>query len=270
MWRAIITLTTDFGYRDPLVGMMKGIILGINPDVNIVDISHGIEKYNIKEAAITIGMSFRLFPSRTIHVVVTDPGVGSMRRPILVATEDYYFIGPDNGVFSMVYNEAERIEVIHLTAEHYFLPDRSMTFHGRDIFAPVAAWLSKGVMITNFGEPVSDYTTIHIPKPSMPVKNAIEGEIIYIDHFGNAISNIRYSDLAPFMDQDSDNKGLRIVMKGKQIGIKDYYAQAEDKELYALLNSMNYLELFVYRGDASKEHDIKVGDRIGVISVKDR
>lgn len=268
MRRPIITLTTDFGYRDPFIGIMKGIILGINPDVNIVDISHGVEKYNIREAAITIGMSYRYFPLRTIHVVVTDPGVGSMRRPILVATEDYYFIGPDNGVFSMVYNEAEKVEVIHLTAEHYFLSDRSMTFHGRDIFAPVSAWLSKGVMIANFGETISDYRTIHISKPSMPTKNAIEGEIIYIDRFGNAISNIRHSDLAPLMDQGSDNKGLRIIMKGGQIEIKDYYAQAEDRKLYALLNSMKYLELFVYRGDASKEHDIKIGDRIGVISLK--
>lgn len=265
MRRSIITLTTDFGYRDPLSGIMKGIILGINPEVTIVDISHGVEKYNIKEAALTIGMSYRNFPAGTVHVVVTDPGVGSSRRPILVATEDYYFIGPDNGVFSVVYDEAERREVIHLTAEHYFLPDRSMTFHGRDIFAPVAAWLSKGVTITNLGDPVSDYSTIHIPKPAMPTKNTIEGEIIYIDHFGNAISNIKYSDLISLMGEGGDKKGLKVLMKGRQIEIKDYYAQAEDRDIYAILNSMNYLELFVYRGDASKEFNIKVGDSIGVI-----
>lgn len=267
MPRPVITLTTDFGYRDPLSGIMKGVILGINPDVEIVDITHGIERYNIREAALTIGMSYRHFPSRTIHVVVTDPGVGSMRRPILIATEDYYFVGPDNGVFSIIYDEVERFEVIHLTAEHYFLPDRSMTFHGRDIFAPVAAWLSKGIAIANFGEPVTDYSKINIPRPSMPAKNVIEGEIIYIDHFGNAISNIRYSDLAPFLE-GNDRKALKIVMKGRQIEMKDYYAQAEDRGLYALLNSMNYLELFVYRGDASKEHNIRVGDSIGVIAAK--
>lgn len=261
----IITLTTDFGYKDPLSGIMKAVLLRINPDIRIVDISHGIERYNIREAALTIGMSYSHFPPRTIHVVVTDPGVGSSRRPILVSTEDYYFIGPDNGVFGVIYNEAQRLEVIHITAEHYFLPERSMTFHGRDIFAPVAAWLSKGTAITNLGEPISDYVKIHIPTPSMPTKNTIEGEIIYIDHFGNAISNIKYSDLAPFMDKDN-KKGLKVVMKGKQIEIKEYYAQAEDKELYAILNSMNYLELFVYRGDASKEHNIKIGDSIGVIA----
>lgn len=265
MPRPIITLTTDFGYCGPLTGIMKGIILGINPDARIVDITHGVEKYSIREAAITIGMSYSQFPSRTIHVVVTDPGVGSSRRPILVSTEDYHFIGPDNGVFSVIYNEAQRLEVIHLTAEHYFLPERSMTFHGRDIFAPVAAWLSKGTAIANLGEPVSDYVKIHIPAPSMPTKNTIEGEIIYIDHFGNAISNIRYSDLALLIDQ-VNKKGLKVVMKGKQIEIKEYYSQAEDRGLYAILNSMNYLELFVYRGDASKEHNINIGDSIGVIA----
>lgn len=265
MRRSIITLTTDFGYRDPLSGIMKGIILGINPEVTIVDISHGVEKYNIKEAALTIGMSYRNFPAGTVHVVVTDPGVGSSRRHILVATEGYYFIGPDNGVFTMVYDEAERLEVIHLTAEHYFLPDRSMTFHGRDIFAPVAAWLSKGVTLTNLGDPVSDYSTIHMPKPTMPTKNTIDGEIIYIDHFGNAISNIKYSDLISLMGEGGDKKGLKVLMKGRQIEIKDYYAQAEDRDICAILNSMNYLELFVYRGDASKEFNIKVGDSLGVI-----
>lgn len=265
MRRSIITLTTDFGYRDSLSGIMKGIILGINPEVTIVDISHGVEKYNIKEAALTIGMSYRNFTAGTVHVVVTDPGVGSSRRPILVATEDYYFIGPDNGVFTMVYDEAERLEVIHLTAEHYFLPNRSMTFHGRDIFAPVAAWLSKGVTITNLGDPVSDYSTIHMPKPTMPTNNTIDGEIIYIDHFGNAISNIKYSDLISLMGEVGDKKGLKVLMKGRQIEIKDYYAQGEDRDICAILNSMNYLELFVYRGDASKEFNIKVGDSLGVI-----
>jgi S-adenosylmethionine hydrolase len=260
--RPIITLTTDFGYRDPLSGIMKGVILGINPDAKIVDISHGIERYNIREAALTIGMSYNQFPSRTIHVVVTDPGVGSTRRPILVLTDDYYFIGPDNGVFSIIFNENERHEVIHITAEHYFLKERSKTFHGRDIFAPVAAWLSKGIDVRNFGETISDYAKIHIPEPSRPVKNAIEGEIIYIDHFGNAISNIRYSDMAELMDK----KGLRIVTKGRQVDMKEYYCQAEDRGLYAIINSMNYLELFVYRGDASKEYDLKVGDSIGVIA----
>lgn len=262
----IITLSTDFGYKDPLSGIMKGVILSINPQANIVDITHGINKYNVREAALTVGMSYRQFPPRTIHVAVTDPGVGSSRRPILVATDNYYFVGPDNGIFSVVYNENERLEVLHITAEHYFLSDRSATFHARDIFSPVAAWLSKGVASSNFGEPVSDYVKFPFPVPSTPTKTTLEGEIIHVDHFGNAISNIKSGHLE--MLRNANPKGeLRIVAKGKQIELKEYYSQAEDRELYALINSMDYLELFVYRGTASKTFELKVGDSVGVMLV---
>src|SRR3972149_10871990 len=132
---SVITLTTDFGHKDPFVGIMKGVILNINPFVNIVDITHEISPQNILEAAITMEMSFESFPYKTINVVVVDPGVGSNRRPILVITEHAYFIGPDNGVFSLIYNSKnETLKVIHLTSEHYFMPDKGPTFHGRDIF----------------------------------------------------------------------------------------------------------------------------------------
>lgn len=264
--KPIITLTTDFGYRDPLVGIMKGVILSINPDVNIVDITHGISKYNVREAALTIGMSYHQFPSSTIHVVVTDPGVGSARRPIMVVTEDYYCIGPDNGVFSLIYSESERCEVLHLTADHYFMRDKSTTFHGRDIFAPVASWLSKGVIPSKFGDPVTDFVKLPFPVPSMPTKTTLEGEVIHIDHFGNAITNIKVSDLK-LLRSASEKGVLRIVAKGKQVPFKQYYSQAEDKGLYALINSMNYLELFIYRGDAASEFNLKVGDTLGVMIV---
>ena len=262
----IITLTTDFGYRDPLAGIMKGVILSINPDVNVVDITHGITKYHVREAALTIGMSYHEFPSGAIHVVVTDPGVGSERRPIMVVTENYYFIGPDNGVFSIVYSESERCEVLHLTADHYFMRDKSMTFHGRDIFAPVASWLSKGVTSSKFGDPVSDFVKISFPVPSMPTKTTLEGEVIHIDHFGNAITNIKVQDLK-LLRSASDKGVVRIVAKGKEIPFREYYSQAEDKGLYALINSMNYLELFIYRGDAASEFNIRVGDTLGVMLV---
>jgi len=187
----IITLTTDFGYRDPFVGIMKGVILNINPLANIIDITHGISPQNIMEAAFTIEMSFASFPSKTIHVVVVDPGVGSVRRPILVITDHYYFIGPDNGIFSQIYNLSESLNVIHLTAEHYFMAQISSTFHGRDMFAPAAAWLSKGINVSNFGDPIDDYVNMPISVPVMPTKNIIEGEVIYIDLFGNVITNIK-------------------------------------------------------------------------------
>lgn len=262
----IITLATDFGYKDPLSGIMKGVILGINPGTNIVDITHGINKYNIREAALTVGMSYRQFPLNTIHVAVTDPGVGSSRRPILVVTENYYFVGPDNGIFSVVYSESQRCGVIHITSEHYFLRNRSATFHARDIFAPVAAWLSKGIVSSNFGEPITDYVKLPLPVPTMPTKTTVEGEIIHIDHFGNAITNIKATYLDMLRNAKPEGK-LKIVAKGKQVEFKEYYSQAEDRDLYALINSMDYLELFVYRGNASTEFELKVGDTFGVMLV---
>src|SRR3990172_4708747 len=191
----VITLTTDFGYKDPLAAIMKGVILGINPSVNIVDITHLVGKYQVREAALIIGMSYREFPARSIHVAVTDPGVGSPRRPLLVEAEGHYFIGPDNGVFSMVYLEAGTFRATHLTSTHYFGPKRSTTFHGRDIFAPVAAWLSKGIESSKFGEPITDFVKFDIPSPSFSSANALEGEVIYIDTYGNAITNIRVKDI---------------------------------------------------------------------------
>ena len=263
----IITLSTDFGYIDPLSGIMKGVILSINPETHIVDITHGINKYNVREAALILGMSYRQFPPRTIHVAVADPGVGSSRRPIMVVTENYYFVGPDNGIFSVVYNECERFEVIHITAGHYFLGDRSATFHAKDIFSPVAAWLSRGIIASNFGEPVTDYVKLPFPVPTMPTKTTVEGEIIHIDHFGNAITNIRSTYLDMLRNAKPDFR-LKIVAKGKQVAMKEYYSQAEDKDLYALINSMDYLELFVYRGNATKQFELKVGDTLGVMLVE--
>jgi S-adenosylmethionine hydrolase len=260
----IITLTTDFGYRDPLTGIMKGIILGLNPGVRIVDITHGIQKYDVREAALIIGMGFRDFPLGSIHVVITDPGVGSSRRPILVAAEDHYFVGPDNGLFSVIYHETERLRVFHITAEHYLRRERSTTFHGRDIFAPVAAWLSRGIDPANFGEEITDYVKLRFPSPSMPTGSTLEGEVIYIDTFGNAMTNIRRKDIDALRSLKPAGK-MRIVSKGKEIAFKEYYSQAEDKELYALINSMDYLELFVFRGDSSRDFGMRIGDTIGIM-----
>lgn len=261
---SLITLSTDFGYKDPLSGIMKGVIFGINPRANIVDLTHDINQFNVREAALSIGMSYHHFPPSSIHVVITDPGVGSSRRPILVVTKEYFFVGPDNGIFSVVYGESDYLEVIHITAEHYFLPDRSTTFHGRDIFAPVAAWLSKGILASNFGEPIEDYVKFALPVPAMPTKRTLEGEVIHIDHFGNAITNIKTENLNRLRSARGDGT-LKIVAKGREIEMKGYYGEVEDRELYALINSMDYLELFVYRGDAAREFELNVGDTIGVI-----
>jgi S-adenosylmethionine hydrolase len=261
----IITLTSDFGYKDPFVGIMKGVILGINPFVKIVDITHGISPQNIIEAAITIEMSFKSFPRKTIHVVIIDPGVGSARRPILVITDHYYFIGPDNGVFSQIYKlKDETITVIHITSEHYFLPDRSTTFHGRDIFAPVAGWLSRGVDSSKFGETISDYRTISIPAPVISDENIIECEVIYIDCFGNVTTNIK-AELIDKILRKKIFRSHKVIFRGKEAPFKTHYAEAEDEGLYSLINSFGYLELFVKNGSASYEFDIAVGEKVKLI-----
>lgn len=264
MGSPIITLTTDFGYQDPFVGIMKGIILDINPFAAIVDITHGISPQNILQAAITIEMCYRYFPPETIHVVVVDPGVGSARRPIIVTNDYCNFIGPDNGVFSLVYNSSERYHVLHVTAEHYFLPERSSTFHGRDIFAPVAAWFSRGISLEKFGEPIGDFTTISTPVPHVVKKNVLEGSVIYIDRFGNAITNIKTQAIEEL--RGSHPKGtLKVVVKGKEAPLKQHYSEAEDAGLYALINSFGYLELFVYKGSASSHFGMAVGGKVSVV-----
>ncbi len=261
----IITLTTDFGYKDPFVGIMKGVILNINPLANIVDITHDISPQNILEAAFAIEMSFESFPPKTIHVVVVDPGVGSVRRPILVITGHHYFVGPDNGIFSRIYNLMhETLTVIHITAEHYFLPQRSSTFHGRDIFAPMAAWLSRGINVSNFGNPITDYVNIPIPVPVVSKENTIEGDVIYIDRFGNAITNIQTQKIEELLGSNPEGR-LRVIIKGKEAPLKNYYSEAEDNGLYSLINSFGYLELFAHMGNASSDFGIAVDEKVSVI-----
>jgi S-adenosyl-L-methionine hydrolase (adenosine-forming) len=260
----IITLTTDFGYKDPYVGIMKGVIFGINPAVKIADLCHEISPQNIMEASFAIETSFSYFPHKAIHVVVVDPGVGSMRRPILVATDHHYFIGPDNGVFSRIYPLTENITVIHITSEHYFLPQKSATFHGRDIFAPAAAWLSRGIDILNFGDPVLDYVTLPVPVPVSPSRNILEGEIIYTDRFGNLTTNISAGQID---DLGSRNpvKQTKILVKGREAPLKTHYAEVRDKELYSLINSFGYLELFTNGSSAASDFGLAVGEKVGII-----
>lgn len=266
--KPIITMTTDFGLKDPFVGIMKGVIMGINPDAQIIDISHNISRYNIFEASHVIFLSYKYFPQGTIHIVVVDPGVGSSRRALMVVTKDYYFIGPDNGVFTPIFEELKTdfLKVIHLTSLHYFLPVRGSTFHGRDIFAPAAAWLSKGIDSTKFGEQITDYVTISSIKSTIEDGRIIKGSIISIDGFGNAITNITEDNLRELTDIVYRDK-FRIIYKGRELTIKNYYAEAEESSLSAIINSFGHLEIFVYKGSASEAFDIKIEDSISVMLI---
>src|ERR1700741_2820226 len=162
---AIITLTTDYGTSDHLAGTLKGVILKINPDATIVDITHNVTPYDLLDGALAIGSAYSYFPARTIHVVVVDPGGGTDRRPLLVSGETQYFVAPDNGVLSLVYEREESLLVRHANVEHYYLQPVSKTFHGRDIFAPIAAWLSKGSQASAMGEEITEYKKFAMPKP---------------------------------------------------------------------------------------------------------
>jgi len=259
----VITLTTDFGSKDPFVGIMKGVILTINPAAKIIDITHEISPQNILEASYAIQASYGYFPHRTIHIVVVDPGVGSSRRPLLISVGQYYFVGPDNGIFSRIYEIEENAEVIHVNATHYFLSQESTTFHGRDIFAPVGAWLSKGISISKFGDPVEDYVSIPKPVPVIHSDKSIEGEVVYIDRFGNLITNIPEQSIKK-MIQSAADKSIQVQVKTLAIPMKNFYAESTDEGLYAIINSFGHLELFVNKGNASVNYSITVGEKVGV------
>ncbi len=261
----IITLTTDFGYKDPFAGVMKGVILNINPQAEIVDLTHGIRRHDIKEASFIAGMNYSYFPKSTIHVVVVDPGVGSARRPLIVCADDHYFIGPDNGVFSQVYAGNEgKLQVVHITSDQYFLNAESPTFQGRDVFAPVAGWLSKDPDIERFGKTITDYRAIPLPSPAMPGERSLKGEVILIDVFGNAITNIRSADAARICGH-AKARSFRVYFHGSEVPFMKFYAQAEDQKLCALFNSSDYLEMFVNEGNASSQYSISVGDVVEVV-----
>lgn len=246
----IITLLTDFGLEDNFVGVMKGVILGINPDVSIVDITHNVRQHNIMEAAFLLKGSYRFFPKGTIHLVVVDPGVGSHRKAIIVKTRDYYFIGPDNGVLSLAL-EGQRVErVINITNEKYFLKPVSNTFHGRDVFTPVASYLSKDIPLERFGEEIRGYKKLDIPK----FKSG-KGQVIYIDRFGNLITNIP--------------KGMsgKIQFKGISIDkISSSYAEVRIGKPLAIFGSFGYLEIGVNQRSAEDYFKAKVGDVVRIVN----
>src|ERR1700730_17077219 len=192
---AIITLTTDYGTNDHLVGTLKGVILRINPEATIVDITHNVAAYDLLDGALAIGAAFSYFPPRTIHVVIVDPGVGTERRPLLVSGDNQYFVAPDNGVLSLVYERDANIVVRHANVEHYYLQPVSKTFHGRDVFGPVAAWLAKSGQTAAMGDVIEDYKKFAMPRPKA-VNGTLKGVVLRVDAFGNLVTNFRLDDLS--------------------------------------------------------------------------
>ena len=249
MSNAIITLTTDYGTNDHLVGTLKGVILKINPEATIVDITHGVAPYDLLDGALAIGSAYAYFPPRTIHIVVVDPGVGTERRPLLVSGDNQYFVAPDNGVLSLVYERNTNVVVRNATAEHYYLQPVSNTFHGRDIFAPIAAWLSKGWQTAAMGEEIQDYKKFALPKPKA-ANGVVKGVVLRVDSFGNLITNFRSEDL-PEAARTKGNLELQVGTQSVK-RLVDTFARGENAEPIAFVGSSGYIEIAVNKGNAAK------------------
>ena len=255
----IITLTTDYGTDDHLVGVLKGVILKINPEVQIVDITHGVTPFDLLDGAMAIANAYAYFPPRTIHVVVVDPGVGTERRPLLVSGQNQYFIAPDNGVLSAVYEKEQNFVVRHLTAEHYFLQPVSKTFHGRDIFAAVAGWLSKNWQPASMGEGITDFKRFALPRPK-EADGLLKGVVLKVDSFGNLITNLRSEDLPEGALEKGEIKlqvGNHAVSKLVQT-----FANGNAGEAIAYLGSSGLVEIGVNKGSASKTLGIGRGTAV--------
>lgn len=249
--RPIVTLTTDFGINDHFVGTMKGVILNIAPQAEIVDICHSVQAFDVLDGALAVAQSYTYFPVGTIHVVVVDPGVGSARRPILVSTERHYFVAPDNGVLSLVYSREDRIRVRHITGEHYFLHPVSTTFHARDLFAPVAGWLAKGVDSGKFGEEISDYVRLNAPRPKLADERTLRGVVLKVDRFGNLVTNFTPSDV-PALFKPNPPAFKIVIGKSEITEMHSNYAEGTPNEIFAILGSMGYLEIASNRAPAAQ------------------
>jgi S-adenosylmethionine hydrolase len=275
---SIITLTTDFGYDDAYVAAVKGAILSTNPEANIIDISHSIEPQNILQAAFILSVAYRYFPKQTIHTAIVDPSVGSERQGIILKTPSAFFVAPDNGILSYIIDDLflvesrsltehannlkeivfkAGLEAVAITDPRFWRHPVNPTFHGRDIFAPVAAGLSLGISLYEFGEKINSLHVLPIPKPSLDPDGNLVGLVLHIDRFGNLITNIKNNDLP--------GKDIMIAVAGQCIqGISDYYAQNEG--VMAIVGSSGYLEVSLRDGSACDFLGMVVGDEIKVIS----
>jgi S-adenosylmethionine hydrolase len=259
--RPLITLLTDFGERDCFVASMKGVILSINPVATIVDLSHQIAPHQIHEAGYFLKSCFRYFPEGTIHVAVVDPGVGTARRPALVSTTRGFFIGPDNGLFSEIYEEEAAAEVRRIDNRQYRLNTAGSTFDGRDVFAPAAAWLSRGVPKEMFGPVIHDPVRRFLVGLAWQDESLI-GRIVSVDRFGNLISNLRREDVdaAKFRAQQS---AVLIHVGACTIeGMVANYSEGSPDEPRALFNSDGYLEVFLREGSAAERLNCRTGEQV--------
>jgi S-adenosyl-L-methionine hydrolase (adenosine-forming) len=260
---SFITLTTDFGLKDGFVGTLKGVIWNIYPQAQIADISHNITSQNVLEGAFALWRAYSFFPDGTVHVAVVDPGVGTQRRPIAARLGKYYFVGPDNGLFTPIIDEVGRnagpVEFVHLDNPKYWLPNVSHTFHGRDIFAPVAAYLAKGIPLAELGSAITAPVRLKLPKPEKTA-TGWRAHVTIIDTFGNCTTDLPASFVL-------DRENIRFRLRGREThGLVESYGHRNPGDLVALVDSENYIEIAIVNDSATKVLGAQVGDVVDVIT----
>ena len=261
---SLVTLLTDFGETDYFVPSMKGVMLGINSQVRIVDLSHRIPPHGIEQAAFFLKSCYEYYPDGTVHVVVVDPDVGSDRRALLVSTSRYFFIAPDNGVLSYILKEEASVEVRAIENKQYRLDSAGATFDGRDLFAPSAAWLTKGQTPGSYGKLIYDYVTLPDDSPKMN-NQVLQGKIAYIDHFGNAITNITSTEMETFRSVTKQEITGLTVGELTIKGLKTYYGEGATGLPELIMNSNGHLEIFVKQGRAADRCSLHLGQKVELI-----
>lgn len=262
---SIITLLTDFGSQDYFVGAMKGVILSVNPEALIVDLTHEIPPQDIEAAAFNLLAVYRDFPAGTIHVAVVDPGVGSTRRPILIECGEQFFVGPDNGIFSWICEREGKCRAIHLTNEKFFRHPVSATFHGRDIFAPVAAALASGISADEFGDEVDDCVSLNPLNPIVASDGSIAGRLIHIDRFGNCITNLTHEHFS----EDQVTSGATLRINGREVSsLRKFFSEPATggDDLFCIFGSAGFLEIAARNSSAATVLNAHRGNAVTLIA----
>ena len=261
----IVTITTDFGFSDPYLGMMRGVMLQINPALRFVELSCNVGTFSVLEGAFALNFAYRCFPKGSIHLVVVDPGVGSARKPLLVSSADYHFIAPDNGILSLVYAGEKRCQVREIANPEYFRHPVSDTFHGRDIFGPAAAWLSRGVEPERFGPLLSEYVRIEVPSPSF-AGGVLRGRVMYVDRFGNLITNIDRQCWERCRRQGGRGD-FYLQLGGVGVGrlVNSYQGLSGKGEPFMLFGGTGYLEVALCRQRADEALGCTVGEPVRIV-----
>jgi S-adenosylmethionine hydrolase len=257
--KPMITLLTDFGLQDHFVAAMKGVMLSLNPDLTLVDVTHLVPPQDVFTGAFTLSRACFCFPQGTIHLAVVDPGVGTARRALAVSAGGHFFVAPDNGILTYVMQAGQAWTAYAITAEHYFQKPVSATFHGRDIFAPVAAWISRGIPLNQFGPVVPDPVKLNIPVLKRVGKALIQGSILAVDRFGNLITNLRPGDVPV---------SFKIVAGQREItSFRKTFGEGMPGEVVIVPGSSGYLEIAVNGGSAASVLNLKSGAPIGVVTL---